>query len=432
MQVSVEKVNKIERRMTIVVPVNQVEEAYARQINQVAQKANIKGFRPGKAPLNVIKERFGREARNEALGEVIQQSLYKALSEQNLKPVSMPKIEPKLTGPDQPFEFVASFEVLPEIESVNHTLSSIEKLEVEVTDQDVDRVIEQLNKQYAKWNKVERTAKDKDRVVISYHAIFEGKAEVENKIENYPVEVGSKMMLPGFEEGLVGMKTGDEKTLKLAFPTDFGVPERAGKPVEFVVQVKQVFEAEMPEINEDFVKKLGVTSGKLEDLKKQIKTSLEQERDRLVSEKVKEQVFNQILEQNPIDVPTSLIQREAKSIHDEVYPQHQPHDHHQHSEHEMATFNEVAKKRVALGLLVAEYAKQHHLKADGERVQRRINEIAAAYEHPQEVITWLSSDERRSGIEAQVLEDQVIDKLMEGVTVNVKKISYAELKGIRI
>ncbi len=431
MQVSVEKISKIERRMTVIIPANEVEEAFDRQIKLVAEKANIPGFRHGKAPLNVIKQRFGNEARSEALGEVIQQSLYKALAEQNLKPVSMPKIEPKTTGLNQqPLEYVASFEVLPEIDNVNFKLDSLEKLEVDVSDQDVERVVEQLRKQYAKWDIVDRAAKEHDRVVVSYHAIFDGKEEKDSKVQDYPLELGAKTMIPGFEEGLIGLKAGDQKTLKLSFPADFGDTERAGKPVEFVVELKKVFQAEIPELKEEFVKKLGVASGQLDELKKQIKQSLEQERDRLVKDKVKEQVFKQLLEQNPIDVPASMVEREAKQIHDEVYT-HQ-HDHHNHSANEMAAFNEMAKKRVALGLLVGEYAKKHELKADDARVQARIKEIATAYEQPQEVIAWLSSNERRQGIEAQILEEQVLDKLTDGIPSIVKKINYADLKGIRI
>jgi trigger factor len=432
MQVSVEKISNIECRLTVVVPANQFEEAYSRQISELAKKANIKGFRPGKAPIAVIQQRFGGEARSEAMSQVIQKALFAALAEKKLSPVSMPKIEPKMTGFDQPIEFVASFEVLPEIENVNFNMANIEKLDVEVSAEDVDRVIEQLGKQYTKWQVVTRKAKNKDRLVIDYRMLSEGVEPEGNKVENVPLELGSKTMLPGFEEGLIGTQAGDEKTLSLHFPADFPVAEKAGKPVEFVIQVKQVYEAEAPEITEEFVKRLGVASGSIDELKQQIRQSLEQERDRLVKEKLKEQVFGQLIEQNPLEVPSSLVAREAKSIHDEVYPSDQHHDHHQHSDDEMTTFNNIAKKRVALGLLIAEYAKKAGVKADNARVEKRIQEIASVYEHPQEVIAWLSSKERRAGIEAQVVEDQVMDKLMEGIPATSKKISYAELKGIRI
>lgn len=431
MQVSVEKVSNVERRLTIVVPANAVEEAYTIQINQFAKNANIKGFRPGKAPMSFIQKRFGEDARREALSEVINKSYNEAITKENLKPISSPRIEPKVMKPEQPLEFIASFEILPEIENIKHDIQSIEKLVVDVTPEDVDNVIKQLLKQYTKWNIVDRASQDKDRIVIAYTTIFEGVEDTEHKVDNFPLELGSNVMIPGFEAGLMGAKAGDERKLTLSYPADFNVQERAGKAVDFVVQVKQVFEAEAPELNNKFITRLGIKSGLEQDLIQQVTQTLEQERNRLVTEKVKEQVFRQLLEQNPIEVPASLVAREAKNIHDEIYPQHQHHDHHQHSDGEMSAFNEIAKKRVALGLLIAEYAKQNQLKADKTRVFARIQEIASTYESPKEVMEWLSSEERLAGIEAQVMEDQVMDKLMEGVTVTEKAMSYSELKGIR-
>ncbi len=430
MQVSVEKISNVERRLTIVVPADQVEQAYAKQISQFAKSANIKGFRPGKAPMSYIQKRYGNDARKEALSDVIQKALYEVLSEQNLKPVNVPQIQPKMIVPNQPFEFVASFEVLPEIGEIRFSMDNIEKLIVEVKSEDVNYVIEQLRKQYTKWKNVDREAQQKDRIVIDYYAIFEGKEETENKVQQYPLELGSKVMLPGFEDGLIGVKVGEERTLHLSFPTDFTVQEKAGKAVDFVVKVNDIFEAELPTLDSHFIKQLGVKSGQDDDLRDQINQSLAQERDRLVKEKLKEQIFRQLLEQNAIDVPNSLVEREAKNIHDEIYP-HQ-HDHHQHTNDEMSVFNDVAKKRVALGLLIAEYAKRNQLNTDKDKVSQRIQAIASVYENPKEVMEWLSGDERLAGIEAQVLEDQVMEKLMEGVPVTEKLISYSELKGIRV
>jgi len=431
MQVSVEKVSDVERRLTIVVPANTVEEAYVMQIHRFAKNANIKGFRPGKAPMSFIQQRFGEDARREALSEVIQKSLEDAITVEQLKPISRPQIEPRALTPNQPLEFVASFEILPEIADIKHDIQNVEKLVVDITPDDINSVIKQLLKQYTKWNNVDRAAEDKDRIVIDYYSVFEEVADIEHKIENFPLELGSKVMIPGFEDGLLGAKAGDERKLNLSYPVDFNVQERAGKAVDFVVQVKQVFEAEPPELNSKFLEKLGIKSGLEEDLIQQVEKTLELERNRLVSEKLKEQVFRQLLEQNPIEVPASLIAREASNIHDEIYPKHQHHDHHQHSQNETAAFNDIAKKRVALGLLIAEFAKKAELKADKNRVFSRIQEIASAYESPKEVMEWLGSEDRLAGIEAQVMEDQVMDKLMEGVTVIEKAMTYAELKGIR-
>ena len=431
MQVSLEKINTVERRLTITVPSDQVEEEYTKQINKFAKTANIKGFRPGKAPLSYIQQHYGADVRKEALSEIIQKALYEAIAEKQLRPVSTPRVEPKMMMANQPLEFTAHFEVLPEIEKINFNMESIEKIEAEVSDQDITSVIDHLRKQQTKWREIEEAAQEKNRVVIDYYAIFEGKEDTENTVKNFPLELGSKVMLPGFEDGLIGIKAGEERKLSLTFPADFNIADKAGKPVDFIVQAKQVFDADIPTLDDQFIMKIGVASGKEEDLRQQIKHSLEQERTRLIKEKLKEQVFRQLLEQNQFDIPQSLVEREAKNIHDEVY-QHQHHDHHQHSESEMATFNEIAKKRVALGLLIAEYAKQSNLKPDQAKVEERIHEIASVYENPQEVVKWLLSDERQKGIEAQVLEDQVLDKLMDGIPVTMKKMTYAELKGIRI
>lgn len=429
MQVSVEKVSNIERRVTIIVPAQKVEEAYSKQINELAKNAKIKGFRPGKAPLSYIQERFGADAQKEAFSQVIQQSLLEALTNEKLRPINTPKVEPKMMLLNQPLEYIASFEVLPEIGKVTFAADSIEKLVSEIASEDVERVITQLQKQLTQWKVVTRPAKEHDRVVIDYYAIFEGKEE--RLIKDYPLELGSGLMLPGFEAGLIGAQVGEERKLNLQFPADFSVAVKAGKAIDFVVTVKQILEADVPVLDEALVTRLGIQSGKVEDLQNQIKQSLEQERDRLVNEKLKEQVFQKLLDQNPIDVPQSLVQQEAKNIHDEVY-QNQPHNHDGHNEQELTAFSEAAKKRVALGLLVAEYAKEMNLKPENARVAQRIQEIAAAYEQPKEVIAWLSTDERRKGIEAQILEDQVIEKLIEGVKIDEKKINYAELKGIRI
>lgn len=430
MQVSIEKISSIERRLTITIPAGQVEAAYIKKRNQLASKANIRGFRPGKAPKSVIEQRFGDEARKEALGEVIQNALYEAISKNNLQPVSTPQVEPKAVLADQPLEFTATFEILPELNEIHFSLAALEKPIVEVKDEDLSRVLDQLRKQHTKWQVVNRPAQEHDRVVIDYYAIFEGNSDVDNKIQDFPLELGSHVMLPGFEDGLIGAKAGEERKLNLTFPTD-SKDDKAGKPIEFVVTVKQVFEADMPNLDEKFAQQLGIKTG-MEDLKQQVLQSLEQERDRLVKEKLKEQIFGQLMEQNPIEIPKALIAREAKNIHDEVYSHDHPHDHNQHSAEETAAFNEIAKKRVAMGLLIAEYAKKAKLSPNKASIDKRIQEIATAYENPQEVIQWLSSNERLRGIAAQVMEDLVLEKLMDGIPVTEKIMSYAELKGIHI
>lgn len=429
MQVSVEKLSNVEHRLTITVPVDTVEQAYKNKISSFAKKANIKGFRPGKAPLGVIKQQFGQDAQHQVFNELIESAIKEAIEETQLKPVNVRQVTPKTIKVDQPLEFTVIFEVFPDIEKVQFEMESIEKFLVDITPQDVSRVIEQLIKQHTKWKPVERPAQAKDRVLIDYTSIFEGKEETDKKVQNFPLEIGGKVMIPGFEDGLTGAAAGEERKLQLHFPDDFHIKEQAGKPVEFVVSVKKVYEAEVPVLNSEFIQKLGIKSGKEEDLQQQITKSLEQERDRVVRNHLKEQVFNKLLEQNSLDIPHSMIEREARHLHDEVY-QHE-HDHHKHTEEEMKTFESLAKKRVTIGLLVAEIVKKEQLVADNNKVAERIQEIANSYEKPEEVIQWLSANkENLTNIQAQVMEDQVINKLIEKAAIVEKPMSYAELKDL--
>ncbi|OGT37091.1 MAG: trigger factor [Gammaproteobacteria bacterium RIFCSPHIGHO2_12_FULL_37_14] len=430
MQVSVEKVSSVECRLTVTVPINRVEEAYNQQIAQYAKKANIKGFRPGKAPIEYIKQRFSQDAWQDAWGEVIKTSLYEAIANNQLHPINTPQIEPKTMLPNQPLEYIASFEVLPEFTHIKATFEQVEKLIVAVKAEDIDQVIQKLRKQHTQWQVVDRPAHMTDRVVIDYYAIFEGKADEANTIKDFPLELGGQTMIPGFEDGLLEVKAGDERTLHLQFPENFTMSERAGKPVDFRVKIKNVYQADTPALDEQFIQKLGISSGNESDLKEQVRQTLQQEADRLVQEKLKDQLFRYLLEQNPIEVPNTLVEREASRIHDEMYPKHHDHAHHQHSDSEMASFKEIATKRVALGLLIGEFVKQEKIIADKDRVQKRIIDLSSVYERPQEVVAWLSSKEQIGNIEAQVLEDQVMDKLLEGVKVVEKNMSYAELKGI--
>ncbi|HEX4044558.1 MAG TPA: trigger factor [Gammaproteobacteria bacterium] len=430
MQVSVEQVSAIERRLTVNVPSDEVQKAYQQELKLISKTAKLKGFRPGKASLSHIEREFGGTALKEALGKVIEKTLYAALAEKQLVPVAFPDITSKSYVAAEPFEFTASFEILPTIETVQFNMDSVEKLSVEIIEEDVQRVIDQLQKQQMDWDVVDRPAQLKDRLVIDYHAVFAGVADMENKVERFPIELGGAAMLPGFEEGMLGASAGEDRVLHLTFPADFDVPEKAGQAVDFVVHVHKVLAADQPEINDAFVKRLGIASGQLEDLKKHIKHTLELERQRIIQEKMKDQVFQRLLEQNPVEVPKALVSKEANKIHDEIY-QHDHNHKHQHSDGEMVMFNEIAKKRVALGILLSAYVKQKDLKVDEGRVQKRINDIALAYENPQEVVGWLSAKERRGNIEGQVIEDQIIDLLTDGIPVVEKKMTYAELKGTK-
>lgn len=431
MQVSVEKISNIERKITITVPADQVESIYQKKINDIVKKSNIKGFRPGKAPISFIQQRYGNEALSESYREVIQNATFDALQKHNLQPVSTPSINPKSMEPGKPLEFEVTIEVLPEVGDIKFNMNEIEKLVVDITDKDIDYVVKQLQKQQTTWRDVEREAKNGDRIVIDYEVKF-GDEKDSQQAKDFPVELGGHATIPGFEDALLGLKAGDEKSIELTMPDNIADKEKAGKQAHFNITVKKVVEGQLPDIDEAFIKKFGIASGSAEDFRKQIQESLEKERDRIVKDKLKDQVFKQLLEENPIEVPQSLVEKEAQRIHDEIYPHHNKDQTHSHTKEEQDNFNDIAKKRVGVGILIGEYGKKHHLKANKEMVQKRIQEVASIYEHPKEVAAWLSSGEQLANIENQVLEDQILDQLISNTKSIEKRMSYAELKGFEI
>ncbi len=431
MQVSVEAPSKIERRVTIVVPVEKYNEAYDERINKLSKTAKVSGFRAGKVPLSVIKQRFGDSAHQDAISDVIQSSLYAAINQEKLNPVATPIVVPKPIIPGKPLEFVATFEILPEVTTVHFEPGTIEKSISTIKDEDVKRVMEHLQNQNVTWRKAERPAQDKDQVVIDFRGSIDGKVFEGGEAHDYPIILGSKTMIPGFEEGLIGVKIGEERVIKLTFPENYFAKEFAGKAAEFSTTTHKISEPSFPEFNEAFVKKLGVKSGVVADLQAEIKKNLERELARLIKAKLKTKVFNKLLEQNPVEVPNSLIEREAARIHDQVHPHH-GHDH-SHTEAENQGFKDAAKQNVILGLLIAELIKKHNLTPDKERVKAFIDNHATAYENPKEIISWYANDKRRlAEVEMQVLEEQLVEKLLEGVQVTEKMLSYEDFaKGIK-
>lgn len=427
MQVSVEAPSKIQRRVTVVVPVQTLDKAYDQRIVKLSKTAKVNGFRPGKVPLDVIKQRFGDSARQEALSEVIQSSLYSAMEQEKLSPVGVPTVEPKTIVPGQPLEFVATFDILPIVESVNFNVPSIEKQVSTIKDEDVDRVIEHLREQHTTWTKVDRAAQEKDQAVVDFSGSIDGVVFQGGEAHDYPIVLGSKTMIPGFEEGIIGLKAGDHKVVPVTFPENYFAKEVAGKIAEFKINVIKVMEPSLPALDETFIKKLGVKSATLEDLRSDIRSNLERELDRVVKLKLKGQVFDKLLEQNSLEIPQALIEREAARIHDELHPHHKGHDH-GHSEAEMAMFNKAGARNVALGILVGEVVKQHKITPDKDRIQAYITSISAAYENPDEVSQWYATNKRAMAeVEMQILEEQVVEKLLEGVQVTEKVLSYQEL-----
>lgn len=427
MQVSVEAPSNIKRRLTITVPAENVEKAFDKRIEKFSKTAKINGFRPGKVPMDVVKQRYGDVAREEALSEVIQQTLYTAMNQEKLSPVSVPMVEPKNIAPGAPLEFVATFDVLPQIEKVKFDLPTLEKEISTIENADIERVLENLSAQRTTWKEVNRPAALKDKTIVDFKGTLDGIPFEGADAHDFTIILGSKSMVPGFEEGIVGAKPGDERKVPVTFPEDYFAKEVAGKVTEFTIKLHKVFQPEIPAMDEALIKKLGIKSGDIKELKDEISRNLQRELTRIVQLKLKTNVFNKLVEQNPVELPQSLIENETKRIHDQLHPHHKGHEHH-HSEEEMAPFQKMAQHNVALGLLIGALAKEHNVTADKEAVKTLVETLASAYEDPQSVIQWYMKDKaKRQEVEMQVLEDKILEKLLEKVKVKDKMLSYSEL-----
>ncbi|MDX1902392.1 MAG: trigger factor [Gammaproteobacteria bacterium] len=428
MQVSVETLGALERRVTVTLPAELLGQAYDKHIAGFAQKAKIDGFRPGKAPLDRVKQLYGNAAREEAISEVIQTSLQNAIVQEKIIPAGPPSVEPRSVMFGQPFEYVATFEVYPDLDNVAFDSTRLEKETASITDEDIDYALEQIRKQQASWETVEgRTAQDGDRATIDFLGTLDGTAFPGGEAKNFPMVIGSKRMIPGFEEGVIGMEIGSEKKIPVTFPEEYHAKELAGKQAEFTIKLHSISAPKLPEIDAEFIKLLGVKSGDVADLRKEILTNLQRELDRVIQGKLKNQVFKRILEQNPIEVPKSLIEREANRLHDEMH-QHDPNHSHNHHDSEMEGFREAAKKNVALALLVSALIKKHEIVVTEDKVNQRLEVIASSYEDSTSVVRWYQSNPRAlEEIRAQLVEDLLVEKLLAGIEVVDKILTYREI-----
>lgn len=427
MQVSVESTAGLERRMTVQVPEERIASEVESRLRQMARTTNIKGFRPGKVPFNVIKQRYGTQVRQEVLGDVIQSTFHEAVAQEQLRPAGYPSFEPKSLESGKDLEYVATFEVLPEFQLAGFEGVSIEKPVAEVTESDVDKMLDTLRKQRTRWIAVERAAEEGDRVVIDFKGTIEGEEFKGNKGENVPVTLGGKRMIAGFEEALVGAKPGDELQLDLNFPEDYGYREVAGKPVQFSVVVRQVEESVLPELDDEFVSAFGISEGGVDALRREVRANMERELEQRIKNVIKQRVMDKLLELNPIDLPQALIQQEAQALAHQMRQNLQlPAD--QAGNLQPSMFEVQAKKRVALGLLIAELVHRNGLKVDAVAVRRQVEQVAATYEQPEEVMRWYYADQRRlAEMENLVLEEAVVDWVMAQSKVDDRNTTFDEV-----
>ena len=428
MQVSVETTEGLERKLTIAIPGDRVDTAVNARLQEAAQTIRLNGFRQGKVPLKVVKNKFGKGVRQEVIGELMNQTYFEAIEQESLKPAGQPRIEPASIDEGKDVEFVAVIEVYPEIELPDFAAIKAERLVAEVSDNDIDEMIETLRKQRQTWVPVERAAAGGDMVNIDYVGKKEGEEFQGGKAAGQNLVLGSERMIPGFEDGVIGKVGGDEFNLQLKFPDEYHNEELAGAEVEFELKLNTVSEQSLPEVNEDFFKSFGVEDGGMEAFREEVSNNMQREMRTASRNKLKTTLMDALISDLEVAIPAALMSNEIHQLkHQAVQqmgggqgfdPNSMPDD----------LFREQAKRRVTLGLILGEVISQQSIQADADKVRAAVEEVAATYESPEEVVKWYYSNEGQlQGIESSVIEDQVFDYIIEQAEVSDKEVSYQDV-----
>ena len=429
MQVSVETTNGLERKMTVVIEEERLSSVIDGRLQDMTKTVKVKGFRTGKVPLKIVKQQYAQQVRQEVVGDVLQSTLYEAIGQEKLNPAGQPKIDSIKSDPGQGMEYTALFEIYPEVKLGDLSKETIEKQVAEIMDADVEEMLETVRGQHKEWVTADRVAKDGDQLNINFKGMIDGEVFPGGEANDMPIELGSGRMIKGFEEGLVGAKAGDDVTLSVTFPDDYHAKDLAGKPAEFDTHVNKVEEAKLPELDDEFAKKLGIKDASLENMHKEIKASMQQELDNRLNTQMKTSVMDALVNAHDFDVPKPLIEDESEAIKKnmlENLKQQGMQD--QGMQVDASMFADQAVRRVKLGLIMSEIVQSEKIDADEDRVKKKIEEIAAPYEQPQQVIDWYNGDKQRlAEVRALVTEEQIVDWAMEKAKVVDKKVTFKEI-----
>ncbi|HRD71114.1 MAG TPA: trigger factor [Legionella sp.] len=428
MQVSVETLKGLERKVTISVPTEKVEEEVSLRLRNLARKVKIDGFRPGKVPLDVVKTRYSDSVREEVAREMVQSTLFEALQKNELVPAGYPYVEPEQVEPGKDFRYTAVFEVLPVFEINELNQAPVELVSSEVTDKDLTDMLDKLREQNKEWHEVSRAVKKGDKVEMDFEGFLEDKPFEGGAAQGHELVIGSGSMIPGFEDGIIGAKIDKPFEIKVTFPADYGHKDLAGKETTFKITVNKVMEGKLPELDNTFAEKFNIKEGGVDALTKDIKENMSRELERRVNVMNREKLFDKLLEVNTIDLPVALIDKEIEHLKHDMYHRlfgHEHKDDEQIPDFPRELFEEQAKRRVHLGLLFSEYVKKHQIVAEKDKVNAMIEKFASAYESPDELRAWYqSSKENLAEIEALVMEDMVADKIAADAKIKHKKMDY--------
>jgi trigger factor len=428
MQVSLSDTGGLGKRLEVAVPATEVASEVAQRLKRLSRTARLKGFRPGKAPLAVITKQFGDQVRAEVVNDLMRSSFAQAVNQQNLKPAGGPRIEPIEVGPDTDLKYAATFEVLPEIRVNPPDAFLIERPAVEITESDIDAMIENMRAQRPVFTEVARPARDTDRVVIDYQARLDGEAFEGSDATDVSVLVGSRQSMPELEEGLKGASAGEQRTITAAFPANHPHKILAGRTAQLELSIKRVEEQSLPAIDEAFFREYGVEQGGLAEMRAEIRKSMEKELSDMIRARIRTQVLEALYRDNPIELPRALVEEQVQAMQIDAArrlgvreaSQIPPRD----------PFVEPARRRVALGLLLSHIVQTQGLKPDRQRLNERLDDLIASYPNPDEARrAYQQNPEAMRQIESSVLEEHVVDWALKSARVTERPMSFKELTG---
>lgn len=429
MQVSVETTQGLERQVTITVPADKIDAEVKSRLRDLAKRQRIDGFRPGKAPVTLIKKRYGLAVLQEVAGEQMQRHFYDAIIANKLTPAGAPTFAPGQLEQGKDLEFKATFEVYPEVEVKNLDKIEVNKPVVEIADADLDKMLDTLRKQHAKWEAKKGKAATGDRVIIDFVGSIDGEEFEGGKATNFTLELGQGRMIPGFEDGIVGKKAGEQVTVDVTFPEEYHAENLKGKAASFAVTVNTVEQQVLPELTDEFATLFGLETATVDALKVEVRKNMERELNQNIKAKVKDQVIKGLLANNEVEVPQALIAGEVDVLRKQALQRFGNNvDPKQLPELPASLFEEQAKDRVKVGLLLGEVIKTSELKVDDKKVQALIETVASAYEDPQEVVQYYNSNkELLQSMRNVALEEQAIEVILASAKVTEQKAAFDEI-----
>lgn len=427
MQVSVETTQGLGRRITITVAADSIESAVKKELVDVARKVRIDGFRKGKVPMNIVAQRYGASVRQDVLGELMTRNFVDAIIKEKINPAGAPNYVPGEYKEGQDFTYAVEFEVYPEVELKGLENIEVEKPVVEVTDADVDTMLDTLRKQQANWIESDAAAGPEDRATIDFNGSVDGEEFEGGKASDFVLAMGQGRMIPGFEEGVVGHKAGETFTIDVKFPDDYHAENLKGKDAKFEIVLKKVETRELPELTEEFIKRFGVEDGSVAGLRTEVRKNMDRELKGAIRNRIKTQAIDGLVEANEIDVPAALVDSEIDVLRRQAAQRFGGNEQ-QALELPRELFEEQAKRRVVVGLLLGEVIRTHELKADEAHVSTMIEEMASAYEDPQEVIEFYSkNNELMNNMRNVALEEQAVEAVLAKAKVTEKETNFQDL-----